>query len=57
MGHGPDRPVKTRGRPDGHGGRRSSSSCSSASHLMGSGPVRPVKTHEPPNGPGGATHI
>ena len=34
------RPVKTRGRPHRHGGRRSSSS-SSTQHLMGSGPGRP----------------
>ena len=56
MGHGPGRPVKTCGRPHGHGGRRSSrSSCTP--HLMGSGPGRPVKTHGPPHGPGGAAHI
>ena len=55
MGHGPGRPVKTRGRPHGHGGRRRSSN--STSHLMGSGPGRPVKTHESPHGPGGAAHI
>ena len=33
MGDGPGRPVKTRGLPHGHGGRRSSSSTL---HLMGS---------------------
>ena len=55
MGHGLGRPVKTRGRPHGHGERRSSSS-SSTPHLMGSGPGRPVKTHGPPHGPGGAAH-
>ena len=52
IGHGPGRPVKIRGRPHGHGGRRRSSS-SSTPHLMGSGPGRPVKNH----GPGGAAHI
>ena len=56
MGRGPDRPVKTRGRPHRHGGRRSSSS-SIAPNIMGSGPGRPVKTHGAPNEPGGATHI
>ena len=56
MGHGPGRPVKTPGRPHGHGERRRSSS-SSAPHLMGSGPGRPVKTHGPPHGPGGAAYI
>ena len=56
MGHGPGRPVETRGRPHGHGRRRRSSS-SSTPHLMGSGAVRPVKTHGPPHGPGGAAHI
>ena len=56
MGHGLGDPVKTRGRPHGHGGRRSSSS-SITPHLMGSGPGRPVKTHGPPHGPGEATHI
>ena len=56
MAHGPGRPVKTRGRPYWHGGRRRSSS-SSTPHLMGSGPGRPVKTYRPPHGPGGAAHI
>ena len=56
MGHGPGRPVKTRGRPHGHGGRRRSSS-SRTPHLIGSGPGRPVKTHGPPHRPGGAAHI
>ena len=57
MGHGPGRPVKTRGRPHGHGGRRSSSSSSNSTpHLMGNGPGRPVITHGPPHGPGGAAH-
>ena len=56
LGHGPGRPVKTRERPHGHGGRRSSSS-SSKPHFMGSGPGRPVQTHEPHHGPGGAAHI
>ena len=37
MGHGPGRPVKTRGRLHGHG-ERSSSSSGSTPHLMGSGP-------------------
>ena len=41
MGYGPGRPVKTCGRPHGHGGRRISSS-SSTPHLMGSDPGRPV---------------
>ena len=53
MGHSPGRPVKTRGRPHGHGGRRSSTSSSGTPHLMGSGPGRLVKTH----GPGGAARI
>ena len=59
MGHSPGRPVKTRGRPHGHVGRRSSSSSTSCStpHLMGSSPGRPVKTHGPPHGPGVAAHI
>ena len=56
MGHGPGRPVKARGRPHGHGGRRSSSS-NSTPHLMGSGPGRPIKTHGLPHGLGGAAHI
>ena len=56
MGHGPGRPVKTRWRPQGHSGHRSSSS-SSTPHTMGSGPGRPVKTYRPPHGPGGAAHI
>ena len=56
MGHGPDRLVKTRGRPDGHGGRRSNSS-SSTPRLIGSGPGRPVRTNGPPHGSGGAAHI
>ena len=55
MGHGPGRPVKTRGRPHGHGGCRSSSN--STPHLMGSSPGRPIKTHGPPHEPGGAAHI
>ena len=55
MGRSPGRPVKTRGRPHGHGGHRSSSS--STRNLVGSGPGRPVKTHGPPHGPGGAAHI
>ena len=56
-GHGPGRPVKTLGRPHGHGGRRSNgSSISSTPHLMGSGPGRPVETHGSPHGPGGAAH-
>ena len=57
MGHGPGRPVKIRGQPHGHGGRRSSSSSRSTPHLMGSGPGRPVKTLGPPHGPDGAVHI
>ena len=58
MGHGPGRPVRTRGPPHGHGGRRRSSSSSSITpHLMGSGPSRPVKTHGPPHRLGGAAHI
>ena len=57
MGHGPGRPVKTRGRPRGHGGLRRSSSSSSTPHLMRSGPGRPVKTHGPSQGPGGAAHV
>ena len=56
MGHGPGRPVRTRGRPHGHGRRRSSSS-SSTPHLLGSGPGRPIKRHGPPHGPGGAADI
>ena len=56
MGYGPGRPVKTRGRPHGHGGRRISSSRSTP-HLMVSGPGRSVKPHGPPHGPGGAAHI
>ena len=55
MGRDLDRPVKARGRPHRHGGRRRRSS-SIAPNLMGIGPGGPVKTNGAPNGPGGATH-
>ena len=43
MGHGPGRPIKTGGRPHGHGGRRDSTSSSYTPHHMGSGLGGPSK--------------
>ena len=54
MGHGPGRPIKTRGRSND--GRRNNSS-SSTLHLIGRGPGRPVEKHWPPHGSGGAADI
>ena len=55
-GRGPGRPAKTRGPPQGQGGRRRRRR-NSTPQFMGRGPSRPVTTRRPPHGPGRAAHI
>lgn len=58
MGRIPSRPVKARGPPHGHNGRRiKSSNIGSTPHLIGCDPGRPVKTHWLPHESGGEDHI
>ena len=56
MVHGRGWPIKTCGRPHGHG-RQHSGSSSGTQHIRGIDPGRPVKAHGPLHRAGGAVDV